>query len=502
MGTVVQKAETLNENLVELSTECMASVDAKGRIVWCNTATTETLGFSKEEIVGKHFSEIGVIAAQEVPRCLLLFRSALKGKLHNPFEITLKHRDGTPLLCEVRVGLIKDGRKVVGCQVVARDITKQKQAEQVLGEFQLKFKTLAEQSPSMIFINRMGSIIYANKKCAEIMGYRREELCSSEFNFISLIAPESKDLIRKKFGKHAKGLEISPYECTLITKEGNRIYTIISTKLMEHEGERSILGTITDISKYKKAEEELRANEERFRDLFENANDLIQSIDANQRFVYVNRKWLETLGYSKEEIKELRLSDIIRKDQIPHCLEVFKRVRTGESADKVETVFVAKDGREVYVEGEVNARIKDGKFITTRSIFRDITEHRLAERRLAESEAKYRSLVENSLEGIGVSKGNQIIFANKALLDILGYDTFDEVAKVPLLDHVAPKSKGIVQKRIKMRKKGKSLPSRYEFSIIRKNGEIKDLAISTNEVIIGDEKYVQSTFRDITERKE
>ena len=372
-----QKRETLSKNLAELSTECMASVDAKGRIVWCNTATIETLGFSKEEIVGKHFSEIGVITAQEIPRCLMLFRSALKGKLRMPFEITLKRKDGTLLLCEVRVGLLKDGRKVTGCQVVARDITKEKQAE-----------------------------------------------------------------------------------------------------------------------------EELRENEEKFRDLLENANDLIQSVDANQRFVYVNKKWLDTLGYSKEEAKELRLSDIIRKDQIPHCLEVFKRVRTGESVDKVEAVFVAKDGREVYVEGSASARIKEGKFIATRGIFRDVTERRLTEKRLAESEAKYRSLVENSLEGIGVSKGNQIVFANKALLDILGYDTFDEVAKVPLLDHVAPKSKKIVQKRIKMRGKGKPPPSRYEFSIIRKNGEIRDLEVSSNEVIIGDEKYIQSTFRDITERKE
>ena len=100
----------------------------------------------------------------------------------------------------------------------------------------------------------------------------------------------------------------------------------------------------------------LKENEERFRDLFENATDLIQSVDANGRFIYVNKRWLKTLHYTKKDIENLTFKDIIRKDQIPHCMEIFKRVCNGESFEKIETVFITKDGREIIVEGNINAK--------------------------------------------------------------------------------------------------------------------------------------------------
>ena len=89
--------------------------------------------------------------------------------------------------------------------------------------------------------------------------------------------------------------------------------------------------------------------QENFRELLENANDLIQSVDINGRFVYVNKKWLETLGYSREEVRKMRLPDIVRKDHIPRCMELFRRVCRGKSLEKIRTVFLTKDGREVYV---------------------------------------------------------------------------------------------------------------------------------------------------------
>jgi PAS domain S-box-containing protein len=124
----------------------------------------------------------------------------------------------------------------------------------------------------------------------------------------------------------------------------------------------------------------LHESEERYRDLFENSTDLIQSVNNDGRFEYVNAKWLEALGYTREEIKQLTLMDILRKDQVPHCNELFERVRNGEALDRVETVFVSKDGREILVEGNVNGQFKNGQFVATRAIFRDITERKKIER--------------------------------------------------------------------------------------------------------------------------
>ncbi len=128
------------------------------------------------------------------------------------------------------------------------------------------------------------------------------------------------------------------------------------------------------------------------------------------------------------------------------------------------------------------------------------TERRAAEA-IQESEAKYKSLFETSLEGIGVSKGNQIISATQAVLDIFGYNSLEEFTRIPLLDHVAPESREMITKRLKKRQRGELLEPRYHYKIIRQDGEIGELEMSTVETVISNEKCTLATFRDITERK-
>ena len=132
-------------------------------------------------------------------------------------------------------------------------------------------------------------------------------------------------------------------------------------------------------------DEDLRQSEDRFRDLFENANDLIQSVDPRGRFQFVNKKWLQTLGYTKGELADLSLKDILRPDQIPHCMDAFQRVIEGQTFERIEAVFIAKDGREVFVEGNVNALRRNGSFVATRGIFRDVTERKHAEAQIKAS---------------------------------------------------------------------------------------------------------------------
>jgi PAS domain S-box-containing protein len=116
------------------------------------------------------------------------------------------------------------------------------------------FKILAEESPNMIFINKKGRVAYVNKRCEEIMGYSRDEYYSENFNFLDLIAPECRDLVKENFKMHISGKDIPPYDYKIITKDGREITAIITTKLTDYEGEKAILGIITDITERKKAE--------------------------------------------------------------------------------------------------------------------------------------------------------------------------------------------------------------------------------------------------------
>ncbi len=138
------------------------------------------------------------------------------------------------------------------------NITARKQIEEKLKESEKKFRNLAEKLPNMIFINKMGRIIYVNQICEKIMGYKVEEFYSNEFSFFKLIAPESIEKIKESFRKHQKGIDLLPYEYKIITKGGQKINVIISTKLIDFEGEHAILGIVTDISERKQMEESIK----------------------------------------------------------------------------------------------------------------------------------------------------------------------------------------------------------------------------------------------------
>ena len=130
--------------------------------------------------------------------------------------------------------------------------------EEELQASEKRFRSLAEQLPNMVFINKRGRVVYANKKCEEVMKYKIEEFYSPDFNFLNLVAPEHVDMVKTKFSQYIKGEEVEPYEFAIITKNGNRIETIHNTVLMDHEGERAILGIITDITERKKMEGSLK----------------------------------------------------------------------------------------------------------------------------------------------------------------------------------------------------------------------------------------------------
>ena len=155
----------------------------------------------------------------------------------------------------------RESQQVTGVVEFVRDITERRRAELALQESEEKFRTVTEQSPNMIFINKKGKVVYCNKKCQEIMGYSIEEFYSPEFDFLILIAPESIERIKKNLRRHMNGEKVQPYNCTLLTKEGKKIDAIITTQLIQYERETSILGIVTDITAIKRLEARLQQAE-------------------------------------------------------------------------------------------------------------------------------------------------------------------------------------------------------------------------------------------------
>ena len=130
--------------------------------------------------------------------------------------------------------------------------------------------------------------------------------------------------------------------------------------------------------------DELMASEERMKDLLENANDLVQSVDVSGKFIYVNRAWRQALGYEEEDIPMLSLMDIIHPDSRVHCEEMFRKVLAGEKLERVEAVFVARDGSPIDVEGSANCKFANGQALYTRGIFRNVSDRKQTESKLRE----------------------------------------------------------------------------------------------------------------------
>jgi PAS domain S-box-containing protein len=163
------------------------------------------------------------------------------------------------------------------------------------------FRIIAEEMPNMVFINKDGRIIYVNKKCEEVMGYTKEEFYADDFNFMVLIAPESKEIVMQNFQKHMKGIEVPPYEYRIVTKDGRYIDAIHTTKLINYGGGKAIFGVVTDITERKKMEQEIRESEEKFKSLVEHSLAGVYLIQDNI-FKYVNPKLSEIFGYSQDEL--------------------------------------------------------------------------------------------------------------------------------------------------------------------------------------------------------
>lgn len=121
------------------------------------------------------------------------------------------------------------------------------------------------------------------------------------------------------------------------------------------------------------ADAALRESEERYRDLFENASDLIQMVTPGGEFLYVNRAWHETLGYGPDDLARLNVTDVIAPESLEHCKDLFARLMSGESLRGVRAKFRTRGGETRLLEGNVSPRIHEGTVVSSRGIFRDIT---------------------------------------------------------------------------------------------------------------------------------
>ncbi|UCE12274.1 MAG: PAS domain S-box protein [Candidatus Heimdallarchaeota archaeon] len=281
------------------------------------------------------------------------------------------------------------------------DITQQKEVEKslrmsvkqlertqkTLSESEEKFRTLAEKSPNMIFIYsfiKKGRVVYANSKSEEILGYEREEFYSLDFDFLSLIAPDYKESIISNFQKHSKGEEVDPIEYELLTKSGEKITGILTTKLIDFKGDRAILGIITDITGFKQAQEELKRSEERYRQLIELSPDAIILCDLDMKIIMVNQQAVKLHGAKgQKDLIGKNAFDFIVLEDHDRAMNNFTKTLEMGTIRNIEYSMIKEDGT-IFPADLSTAVIFDEKGYPASliGVIRDITERKIAEEKL------------------------------------------------------------------------------------------------------------------------
>jgi len=279
----------------------------------------------------------------------------------------------------------------------------------------------------------------------------------------------------------------------------------------ENDEDRLMLERAFDLSSQEllQVNDELRKSEEKYRLIAENSADLIAVVDMNLRFTSISPSIMRTHGFTVEEAMNMTLDQFMPPESLKFLLTLFEeelKLEASGTADPgririLEFEEYKKDGSIIWLEGSFSAqRDKENKPIGILTVNRDITDRKQAEKKLINSEEKFRMLAESSAFAIMMHQGDHWIYANRAAEEISGY-TEAELCGMHFWDIVHPDYKDLIKERGLSRQQGKALPRAYEFKIITKNGAEKWVSLSGNPIQYEDKPTALISVMDITERK-
>jgi PAS domain S-box-containing protein len=236
--------------------------------------------------------------------------------------------------------------------------------------------------------------------------------------------------------------------------------------------------------------------------ILDNITDLVQSVRMDGSLAYVNRAWRDTFGYSAAQIDTLKVFDIIHASSVDKCRDVFNRLAAGETVPPFETTFVTADGKPVQLEGNAAVSLERGRPVMIRAVLRDVSARKLIERRLRESEERFRKLVEKSSDAICLVDGEgSITYSSPSLNRVLGFSS-DELLGTSGFALVHPDDLAAAHEYF-----GRVLAQPlehlcFECRARHKDGGWRDLdVICTNHLNDSTVEAVVVNFRDVTERR-
>lgn len=329
--------------------------------------------------------------------------------------------------------------------VMWQDITAQKHANDAVRDSEARYRQLFENANDIIYVHDLqGNYISMNQVAERVLGYTSEEALS--MNMAEITAPEHLKLARRNFGKKLAGTTgQTVYEVDCIKKDGTRITLEVNSSVITKDGVAiAVQGIARDITERKHAEEAVRKSEERFKDLFENANDLIYTHDLNGNFTSLNRAGELITGYTREEALKMNLGQVVAPEFLEAAKTMTARKVAGERPSTYELEIISKQGERVTLELSTRIIVSGGLPVGVQGIARDITARRQAEISLHNTVSLFASTFESTADGIIVmSLDRQIVTCNKKFVEMwrVDPDIIDSRDGTDLVGHIVDQLK-------------------------------------------------------------
>ena len=445
----LRESEEKCRNIVEIANEGIWILDAESRTTYVNEKMAEMLGYCKDEMIGRPVWDF----VDEKFRAILKLNieKRLQG-INKVYELKLICKDSSPLWALVSAKAIFDkDDKFTGSLGVLTDITERKEAEEALKrehdsleekikertiQLEKAYDSLKESEQSFAEAQKMAHIgnwewdiandkAYWSDELYRIFGRSPQELAPNYNEYLNYTHPDDRDCVSnalKKALRRGKPCNID-YRIVLVNGETRTVHMQSRIIFDEENIPIRIKGTIQDITERKKAEEKIQI----LVNAVESSNDAILTESLDGIIINWNKGAEQVYGYSAEEILGKDIS-IVEPDNLKGEIKRFsEKIKQGKKIQRYETSRLKKDGTKIIVSVTLSPIFDaSGKLTAISAITRDITEHKRAEEKLRESEARLRRFYESGLFGmLYYNLDGSITDANDKFLEIVGYTRED-----------------------------------------------------------------------------
>jgi diguanylate cyclase (GGDEF)-like protein/PAS domain S-box-containing protein len=498
-----ERLKAFNENVVQGVAEAILIEDAQGILTFANPAVEELLGYTRKELIGLDWTTIVPRDKREKVRQETAKRpQGIVGR----YETVLLDKKGEHIPVIVSARPLFEENEFAGVLSAFTDITELKQAEEALRDEKTLMDALMDNIPdSIYFKDRQCRLIRINRKMMQDLNL--DEMSQA-------IGKTDVDLFGEEFGR--KTLAEDQHIMTtgepiigLIESrqlEDGQVNWTLSTKVPLPDASGQIMGLVgvtREINELKRAEEELRASEEKFRQFFENEPEYCYMISPEGVILDVNSAALKALGYGKEELVGKPLKTICAPASLPKMEQLFaKWKKTGHLKNEEIVIITKKGGRRTVLHSAGVVKDRDGKTLHSVSVQRDITQRKRAEREIEERRLYLEGVLGAAPDAIVTTDArHRIVEWNSGAERLFGYSREEVIGQN--LDHlitnpdVFEEAIGFTQAVMS----GKDLPP-VETVRYRKDGSPVDVIVAGSPILVGGELIgLVAVYTNITQRK-